>query len=174
MIGVYGLGNVLLRDDGFGPSAVRRLESLYAFPEDVDLKDLGTPGLDLASYLVDLDALVFLDTLNVEGEPGEIFVLQKEDLLRADVQGLRTSSHEAGVREALTAADLLGRGPKEVCLIGVVPACLEDGIGLSPALEAALEPVCRRALAELERLGRVATRRAEPEATGSWWEDTHG
>jgi len=171
MIGVYGLGNVLLCDDGFGPSAVRRLESQYVFPEGaVALRDLGTPGLDLASHLLDLEELVFLDTLSLDEEPGTVHVLGKADLLREDVKGLRQSTHEAGLREAILTADLVGRGPAEIRFFGVVPECLESGAGLSPCVERAIEPVVALTLDALARKGVVPARRRAAQPTGAWWE----
>jgi len=171
MIGIYGLGNVLLCDDGFGPSAVRRLEAQYIFPDDaVMLKDLGTPGLDLASHLLDLDLLLFLDTLKLDEAPGSVHVLDKADLLREDVQGLRQSTHEAGIREAILTADLVGRGPAEIRFLGVVPECLESGVGLSASVEQAIEPVLALTLDVLERRGVVPMLRRAAQPTGAWWE----
>ena len=171
MIGVYGLGNVLLCDDGFGPSAVRRLESRYVFPaEAVVLEDLGTPGLDLASHLLDLDLLLFLDTLSLDEPPGSVHVLDKADLLRENVKGLRQSTHEAGIREAILTADLVGRGPAEIRFFGVVPECLESGVGLSASVERAVDPVLALALQALERRGVVPSPRSSAQPTGAWWE----
>jgi len=56
-IAVLGLGNVLLGDDGFGPMAVEMFRSLYECDSNVEILDLGTPGLDLAPYLYDADLL---------------------------------------------------------------------------------------------------------------------
>ena len=171
MICVYGLCNVLLCDDCFGPSAVRRLEAAYVLPEgEVRLADLGTPGLDLASHLLDLDTLIFLDTLSLDEVPGSLHVLTKEDLLREHVKGLRQSTHEAGIREAILTADLVGRGPAEILFLGVVPACLESGAGLSPAVERAIEPVVERTVAELEARGIAVVPRDARAETGAWWE----
>jgi hydrogenase maturation protease len=43
-IGVLGVGNVLMGDDGIGPFVLKILESRYEFPPNVVLHDLGTPG----------------------------------------------------------------------------------------------------------------------------------
>ena len=45
-IKIAGIGNVLLGDDSAGPYAVRRLESEYDSDADVQVEDLGTPGLE--------------------------------------------------------------------------------------------------------------------------------
>ena len=170
-IGVYGLGNVLRRDDGFGPSAVRRLESRHEFPENVVLRDLGTPGLDLASHFVGFDAVILLDTARTDGQPGMLRVFDRDEILAGDAASPRVTDHDLDVRGALQLAELAGGAPRVVRLIGVVPEDLGTGTGLSPAVEAALGPACERARAEIERLGIEVRRRAEPQATGAWWQD---
>ena len=169
-IGVFGLGNVLRRDDGFGPSAVRYLEAHYTWPAHVTLADLGTPGLDLPSFLVGHEAVLLLDTALGEGAPGTIHIYGRDDLFAGATTEPRLTGHEADLRAALTVTGLLEDGPREVCLIGVVPQDLGDGMGLSPPLVDALEPACRAALAQLAAWGAEARRRAVPTATGAWWQ----
>jgi hydrogenase maturation protease len=170
MIGVYGLGNVLRRDDGFGPSAVRRLVSRWAFPDTVRVEDLGTPGLDLPMHLVDLQTLLFVDTVSAVGAPGTIVVLDKAAILDGHIAGRRQTTHEAGVREAILTADLIGRGADDVLLIGAIPTDLSSGPGLSPAVEAAIDPTCARILAELRRRGVRPRPCPTAMPTGAWWE----
>lgn len=170
MIAVYGLGNVLLKDDGFGPSVVRRLEACWSFPEGVLVRDLGTPGLDLPMHLVDMRSVIFVDTILAQGSPGTLVVLEKAAIVEGEVRGRRQTTHEAGVREAILTADLLGRGTEDVLLVGAVPEVLESGAGLSAALEAALEPACDRVLEELRRRGASPAAREIRSASGAWWQ----
>ena len=170
MIGVFGLGNVLLQDDGFGPSAVRRLDAHWSFPDAVRIRDLGTPGLDLPMHLLDLAALFLVDTVQAAGRPGEILILDKAAILEGGVRGRRQTTHEAGVREAILTSDLLGRGTADVLLIGAIPQRLSSGAGLSPAVEAALQPTCERIVVELARRGYRGQPRPAAMATGAWWE----
>ena len=169
-IGVFGLGNVLRRDDGFGPSAVRFLEAHYTLPANVTVADLGTPGLDLPSFFVGHEAVLLLDTALGEGAPGTIHIHGRADLFAGPTTEPRLTGHEADLRAALTVTGLLEDGPREVCLIGVVPQDLGDGMGLSPPLVDALEPACRAALAQLTSWGTEASLRAVPTETGAWWQ----
>ena len=169
-VAVYGLGNVLMLDDGFGPSAVRRLEAAWAFGEDVELVDLGTPGLDLPSKILDLDLLVFLDVVSAKDDPGTMCTFDKDALLEKAPAGRRQTTHEAGIREALWTADLMGRGPKSAVLIGVVPKVVASGTGLSPEVERAIDPACRRVVEVLAAHGYEGAPREVPAATGAWWE----
>jgi hydrogenase maturation protease len=172
-VGVYGLGNVLRRDDGFGPTVVRLLESRYSFPaESVVLKDLGTPGLDLASHFAGFDALVLIDSVADEGRPGVLVFYDREELTGAP-PAQRMTQHEGDVREALWLADVQGDGPRQVRLVGVVPADLGSGPGLSPAVEGACEAACDAAILELRELGIEPEPRPEPLPTGTWWREAN-
>ncbi|HSL82611.1 MAG TPA: hydrogenase maturation protease, partial [Thermoanaerobaculia bacterium] len=67
-IGILGLGSVLMGDDAVGPYAVELLTARWTLPPEVSALDAGTPGPDLADYLVDLDAAIVVDTVRVPGE----------------------------------------------------------------------------------------------------------
>jgi hydrogenase maturation protease len=168
-IGLLGIGNVLMGDDALGPYAVKLLEARYELPPEVELRELGTPGADLALHLDGLDAAVVIDTVKLRGEPGEIRLLHKEALL-AKRPLLPTSPHEPGLREALFSLEFHGGAPGEVRLVGVIPGRVELEVGLSPAVQAALPAVLEAALAELAALGAPARLRAVPGVPDLWWE----
>ncbi len=46
-IAVIGLGNVLMGDDAFGPYVAHLLDGWYEWPDDVQVVEVGTQGLDL-------------------------------------------------------------------------------------------------------------------------------
>lgn len=171
-IAVLGLGNVLRRDDGVGPAVVAHLEARYDVPADVEVLDLGTPGLDLVDQLVHRDAVVFVDAIVHPGAAGSVHVLTPA-ALRGSVGSIapspRMTSHEAGVDDALVLAAMDGRGPRHVRMVGVVAQDLGDGPGFSAAVEAALPAACAAVLAELATLGIVATPRAVPRPDTAWW-----
>jgi hydrogenase maturation protease len=168
-IAVVGLGNVLLGDDGFGPDVVQVLLAGWDFAQDVAVHDLGTPGLDLAPWVHDLDALVLVDTVRADAAPGTLRLYRREELLRHP-PGPRVSPHDPGLHEALMAGELAGSGPREVLLVGVVPETSELGPGLSASVRPAVAPACQAVLDELDRLGRPAARRARPARPDLWWE----
>lgn len=167
---VIALGSVLMTDDAVGAHVLRRLEAGHELPSDVELLDLGTPGPELAHRIEGLDAVVFVDTIRTPGgRPGEIHLLRREEILRGH-QPLRLSPHDPSLRGALLAADLLGQAPSEVLLIGIVPAETHLGIGLTPAVQAALPQAVEAVAAELARLGCGASRRETPQPVELWWE----
>ena len=166
-IGVFGIGNVLMGDDAFGPTVVTRIEALWSLPENVTLGDLGTPSLDLASRLSDLDAAIFIDAVSASAPPGTLLRYSRAELL-AHPPGLRLSPHEPSLKETLLTLEFLGEGPQTVVLIGIVPERL-DGFGMSDAAELAVPRAAETAIAELARLGIEATLRSCPRDDTPWW-----
>ena len=74
---VAGIGNLFCRDDGFGPEVVRRLLATGSLPEQVRAVDYGIRGMHLAYDLLEgYDALVLVDAVPGNGEPGEVTVLE--------------------------------------------------------------------------------------------------
>lgn len=158
-VAVIGIGNVLTGDDAVGPHVVRVVEARYALPPDVQVIDAGTPGYDLTAFLVGLDAAILVDAVKARAAPGELRVFEKADLLsRKPV--LAVSPHEPGVREALLNADFMGVAPPVVRLVGVVPARTETGIGLSPAVRAAIPAAVERVAARAGPPGNRKTQRS--------------
>jgi len=168
-VGVVGLGNVLMRDDAAGPYVVRRLEAAYEFPEGVELLDLGTPGLDLHPFLEGLDFLILLDTVRSDGKPGEIRTYGRDEILKHPPQP-RVSPHDPGVKEALLALEFAGGGPRHVLLIGVLPGEVGQGIGLSPAVQAAVPAIEAAVLRALHEHGIESAPRRPSAAPDIWWE----
>ena len=168
-IAVIGIGNVLTGDDAVGPHVVKVLEARFALPPDVQVMDAGTPGYDLTSFMADVDAVILIDAVKAKGGPGEVLVYDKEALLKK-APILAMSPHEPGVREALLNAEFMGVAPKVVRLVGVIPASVATGIGLSPEVRAAVPAAVAKVLKELETLGVRAVERTPPVEPDLWWE----
>jgi len=133
---IYGIGNILMGDDGVGPAVVRHLASL-PLPPNVVLEDLGTPSLDLPSYLLGLDTVIFIDAVAADAPPGTIRVYSRDEIMAAPT-GIRVSPHEPSITDALIVLDFAGTAPREVMLVGVVPETLDGGMALSAAVAAAV------------------------------------
>jgi hydrogenase maturation protease len=167
MNAVFALGNVLMGDDGWGAAVVRGLEAEYAVPPDVDVVDLGTPGLDLLPWLADLDRVVLVDTVRSDRAPGTVLVYDKNDIMR-HAPVARIGPHDPGVKDALFALEFAGRGPREVVLVGVVPATTAIGLELSPAAQAAVPVAIGEVVRALRRFGVTIDRRRFTEVQPSW------
>jgi hydrogenase maturation protease len=172
-VGVFGLGNVLMGDDALGPTVIAHLLAGFDFPADVHVEDLGTPGLDLHPHLAKREALVLIDVVKSEGEPGELRLYRKEEILR-HAPGPRVSPHDPGVKEALLALQFAGDDPPEILLVGIIPDEVGYEVGLSPGVRQALPAAEAAVLEELSRLGRQVTALEPRPAADIWWENEGG
>lgn len=130
---IAGIGNRLMGDDGFGPRVVDLLESIQ-LPRNVELRDFGTAGLTIATNLSDYDVAIFLDSISVEGDSGQLH--QTEIIVEEDLDEIaelsRFSIHEVGLEGLLKFAKAIGTLPSKVILIGCVPNVLQPSLDLSP------------------------------------------
>ncbi|EBS3578241.1 hydrogenase 1 maturation protease, partial [Salmonella enterica subsp. enterica serovar Infantis] len=61
---VMGLGNLLWADEGFGIRVAERLYARYHWPEEVEIVDGGTQGLNLLGYVEQASHLLLLDAID--------------------------------------------------------------------------------------------------------------
>jgi hydrogenase maturation protease len=167
---ILALGSVLMGDDAAGPHILRRLESEFELPSEIERLDLGTPGPELAHLVEGLDALIVTDTLRTPGAAaGEIRLLRRPDILRGKEPD-RLSPHDPSLRGALIAAGLLGKSPEEVLLVGIVPQRTQLGLGLTDIVREALPHAVSAVVGELARLGYRVRRKAVVSREAVWWD----
>ena len=165
---VIGLGNVLLGDDGFGPLAVELFRCEYECGPNVELLDLGTPGLDLAPYLYGADLVVIVDAIGADEKPGNVCVYFQGDSL-ARRAPLRLTAHDPGLEQCLAQLRIAGRAPSELIVLGAVPESCDLGTGLSaPVLGASSRVVEKLACLLVERTVECR-RRKVPLRPNIWW-----
>lgn len=165
---IVGIGSVLMGDDGAGPHFVRSFDAAWELPEGVSVEDLGTPGPEFSYYLSGLHALLVVDAIRAAGEPGEIRVYSKQQILRHDVSAGR-SAHDPSLHSALLAAEFTGMAPDHVALVGVIPARIELHAGLSSTVSASMPEIEFEVLRELRNWGIEPLRRSEPRKPDLWW-----
>ncbi len=162
---VLGIGNVLWADEGFGVRCVEALHERYDAPPGVRFVDGGTQGLYLVSLVREVERLLVLDAVDFGDPPGTLHVLVGAEVPRYAI-AKKLSMHQVGFQDVLAAAELLGAAPREVVLVGVQPAVLEDfGGSLTPTVAARLDEALDAAVRQLTQWGfalspRVTT--AEP------------
>lgn len=142
---MLGLGNTLLGDDAIGPSVVTELAAEHDFPESVQVLDLGTPGLDLTPYLLDVDAVLFVDAVRLGASAGTVRMLPREEILDAQLSP-RVSPHDPGVQQALQLVELQRGLHLDASVLGVEPHDLTLGAPLSAPVAAAVPALKRAAL----------------------------
>jgi len=168
-VGVFGIGNVLMGDDSLGPTVIAHLLAGYDFPSDVHVEDLGTPGSDLHPHLAHRRSLILVDVVKSEGEPGELRLYDKDDILR-HTPAVRVSVHDPGVKEALLALEFAGGEPEEILLVGVIPGEVGHALGMTDPVRSAVARAESAVLEELTRLGFPAKPRESRGEPDLWWE----
>ena len=144
------LGNELLGDDSLGSVVCARLQQLLA--AEVEIVNSPESGLSLPDYVLDVDQLIIIDTVQSGTAPlGTIYQLREEDL-QVDPGG---SAHYLGLLDVLAFARHL-RLPvaKQVLILAVeIQDSYIIGQEMHPAVVASIPPL-------LERVRAVLTKRA--------------
>jgi len=148
---VAGIGNVFLGDDGFGPAVARHLLERGDLPDGVRVVDYGIRGLHLAYDLLaasesersfSLDgssggaALILVDALPGDEEPGTVTVLEVGPTDLPATAGV--DAHAMDPATVLATVRRLGGTLPPTYVVGCRPAVLDETIGLSPAVAAAI------------------------------------
>jgi hydrogenase maturation protease len=138
------LGNIFLGDDGFGVEVARRLAG-EELPAGARLTDYGIRGMHLAYDLAEgWDTTILVDTADRGGKPGTVYVIRPE---RAQATGagdglvnsMLLDPHGMQPDVMLGMAGTLGAEAGQVLVVGCQPACLDEGMGLSAPVAAAVD-----------------------------------
>ena len=147
---VLGIGNVLLTDEGIGVRALKELERRYIYPENVELLDGGTAGIELLRHIRNRDYLIIIDAMKWNQKPGTVGRVEGEDVPAAF--RTRISPHQLGLSDLLAAAMLTDELPKNLVLFGVEPESLDIGLDLTETVEASLEKLTGAIIDELRSI----------------------
>ena len=154
---VLGLGNILLRDEGLGVHAVERLAAAYYLPENVEVIDGGTLGLDLLPRLTGVDALLLVDAVKAGQPPGTLVRLAGDRIQAA--LAVKMSVHQVGLQELLAVSAFQGSLPPRVILLGLEPSAIEWGLELSPPIAVGMAALVAAMVQELQTWGAAPTPR---------------
>jgi hydrogenase maturation protease len=168
-IRILGLGNVLMGDDGFGPFVVETLLAGYDFPANVSVIDVGTPGLDLAPFLIGADVVIVIDTVRATGPVGTLRLYRRDDILK-HAPPQRLGPHDPGFKHALLTLEFAGCAPRDVLLVGAIPETTAPTPHLTRAVRTAVHVAADAVLAELERLGAPGVPHPNARAAAPWWD----
>jgi hydrogenase maturation protease len=162
------LGNIFLSDDGFGVEVARRL-ARQELPAGVRVTDYGIRGMHLAYDLAEgFDNTILVDATQRGGEPGTVYLIEPgpaagqapaqdpgrgpqhdpaQDIDRDQASLLAGMSllnaHGMQPDVVLSLAGTLGGKAGRVLVVGCEPATLEEGIGLSAPVTAAVDEAVR-------------------------------
>ena len=157
---VFGAGNVLLKDEGFGVHLIKWMEANFEPHGDVEFYDGGTMGIFVTHKFEEADNIIIVDTLDTDGGPGEIRVYDKEDIMLNRIP-VKMSPHQVGIQEVLLMCEVRGKVPENVTLIGIIPETLESGVTLSDTLYNKMKTAENLVRDALEKTGIKLTKRID-------------
>jgi len=133
---VLGVGNSILSDEGLGVHLASRLQQ-EEFPPNVEIRDGGTQGLELLSYMDDVAKLIIVDCVRAGAKPGTIFRFEPDEV---DVipQQYKISFHDLGIYDFLQIASVMEILPPTV-IFGMEPQKIDWGEELSDPVEAKMD-----------------------------------
>lgn len=149
---VLGVGNLLLKDDGFGVHLINSFKET-AFPKNITLIEAGTVSHQLIPVLREIDHLIVIDVVEAGDAPGALFRFSPDDMTFPSEQ--KVSLHQISLIDVLRMAELTGRKPKTV-IIGVQPADVTSwSLEMSDELKAVIPRVKELVLDELKKIGAM-------------------
>jgi hydrogenase maturation protease len=132
---VIGVGNEFRRDDGVGPAVVARLR--HRELPGVRLAECDGETGRLLELWRDAALVIIVDAVRTEHpEPGRV---HRRSLRHPGMAGRAASSHSSELGGVVELARVLGRLPQVLLLYAVEAADTSFGVGLSPAVDAAVE-----------------------------------
>ncbi|MFH0781347.1 MAG: HyaD/HybD family hydrogenase maturation endopeptidase [Pseudomonadota bacterium] len=150
-IGIAGVGNYIVGDEGFGVHVVHYLQEHYLFPDNVEIQDVGTAGIYMGPFLEECDPIFVIDVVDIEGEPGSFHFYNLKDVKAGNFQ-MRMSPHQLGFLEILAISKLRDCAPERVEFFTVIPKDLNDSVELSEVVAARKVEVAEMILARLAEL----------------------
>ncbi|MDA8139923.1 MAG: hydrogenase maturation protease [Desulfobacteraceae bacterium] len=151
---VFGCGNPLFGDDGFGAQVIEHLLTNYEIPRHAACLDIGTAIRDL---LFDIllspqrpEQIVIVDAMNLAGGvPGQIYEIdvdqiQAEKLSDFSLHQFPTTNMLKEIKEG-TNIDV------RVLVVQITELPDEVRPGLSPVVAAAVPEMCRRIMAIIDQ-----------------------
>jgi hydrogenase maturation protease len=162
---VAGIGNIFLTDDAFGVEVASRLVG-RELPEGVRVEDFGIRGIHLAYELLDgYDALVLIDAVPMGEPPGTIALIEPDaptdTTTAAGAEYVpAVDAHTMSPDVVLATLTRLGGSVERIVIVGCQPADLREGMGLSPAVEAAVDVAADLCLEVVADIARSTERRA--------------
>ena len=149
---VFGCGNILIGDDGFGPKTIEYYHNHYTAPDDTALIDIGT---SIRNILFDLilsedrpENIIIIDAVDKDREPGEVFEIDIDDIPIVKLHDF--SVHQVPTLNMLKELrDLCGVNVTVlVCQVEHIPE--EIAPGLTVTMEKAIPVMCERIKEKLD------------------------
>ena len=160
---IAGVGNIFLGDDGFGVEVANRLAK-ETLPGWVRVADYGISGMHLAYDLAEgFETTILVDATPRGGEPGMVYVMELDPSGTAAPSASAAPPTGRGIPlldghgmqpdVVFGMLNLLGAEAGRVLLVGCEPASIDERIGLSEPVTAAVDEAVRVVLDLVRAVG---------------------
>lgn len=147
---IFGCGNLIMGDDGFGPAVIEELNSKHSLPESVSAIDAGTGVREyLFDYLLTAegrpDRVIILDAVDFPNrKPGEVFTIDASSIPPKKIHDF--SLHQFPTVNLLV--ELEEHTGMSVDILAAQVEYIPDEIepGLSPSMRKAVPAACEHIL----------------------------
>ncbi|HTZ26987.1 MAG TPA: hydrogenase maturation protease [Streptosporangiaceae bacterium] len=147
---VAGVGNIFLGDDGFGVEVANRLATA-GLPDWVRVADYGISGMHLAYDLADgFETTILVDATPRGDDPGTVYVMELDPAAPSATAAPEPGrgiplldGHGMQPDVVFGMLNLLGAEAGRVLLVGCEPASVDERIGLSEPVTAAVDEAVR-------------------------------
>ena len=147
---ILGVGNILLRDEGFGVHFVRWFSGRYQPSDNIRIIDGGTLGYALIDIICSCDNLIVIDVLKAKDRPGSIYRFNTQEM-QAHMPP-PTTAHEVTFFDVLFKVELMDELP-EIIFLCIVPQNYgEMNLKMTTAMQEKFPAMEKLLLAELSRL----------------------
>ena len=144
---VMGIGNADRGDDAAGLAVARRVRAATS-PRDVTVAELIGDQLGLLDVWDGVKDVYVIDAICSGAAPGTIYRFDAAQLLAARFR--HRGTHTLSLADVIELARALGRLPARLTGYCIEGGAFEIGTSLSPDVEAAVEAVTSRLVAELK------------------------
>jgi hydrogenase maturation protease len=139
---VAGIGNIFQTDDAFGVEVAQRLAT-RTLPPGARVEDFGIRGVHLAYELLEgYHGLVLIDAVRIGEGAGTLAVIAPEarrEPMTGDDMAPVVDAHTMNPEVVLNTLARLGGSVEKIFIVGCQPADLQEGMGLTPAVAAAVD-----------------------------------
>ncbi|MBK8670179.1 MAG: hydrogenase maturation protease [Saprospiraceae bacterium] len=137
---ILGIGNILMGDEGVGVHIAKMLESVN-LPDHVNVLDGGTGGFHLLEYFDLHDHIIMIDATLDGLPPGNVRQIKPRFALDFPPA---MSTHDIGLKDLVSALQLLGRMPEIDLFVVSIKSIQQQGINLTEAVQNASAAVIEK------------------------------
>lgn len=128
---LLGVGNYLMGDEGVGVHVAQRLEISQEIP-GIDVVDGGTGGFHLMEFFEQYEKVILVDATLDGRKPGTIRCIQPK---YASDFPPEISAHDIGLKDLVSALQLLGRMPELYLYVVSIESIQQQGMELTQEIE---------------------------------------